>query len=311
MLSSKEITNTRIDQIYKLVENTERSLHKLKEMLRSLDMEDKRDAYRDVPGITGTFDGVNLVSEDGKKLEVPTNYSAKSRLVFGDTLKLIEEDGKQVFKQIEKIERKKVEGILTKKEGKWYIISDSGTYKVSDIAADFQHAELNDEAVAFVPANNLNSPYAALDKVNKKVSITSVSYAAPAVVKKIEVAPTKRVEAPVRVARPAAVSSGSASSAAVSAVNSDSGSAERRVPAVDRTASRGVAPKVDNRPRISEIGSNSSTGKAKPRVAPRASAPKVENTKEFVASLGSAPTSTASDPSIPAVAKSLDEDDLR
>lgn len=279
MLSSKEITNTKIDQIYKLVENTERSLHKLKEMLRSLDMDDKRDAYRDIPGITGTFDGVNLVSEDGKKLEVPTNYSAKSRLVFGDTLKLIEEDGKQVFKQIEKIERKKVEGILTKKEGKWYIISDSGTFKILDVAADFQHAELNDEAVAFVPANNLNSPYAALDKVNKKVSITSVSYAAPAVVKKIEVAPILKKE--VIKAKPATT---------------------ERV-----STPRVAAPKIDNRPRISEIGSNSSTGKARPRIAPRP-APKVENSKEFVASLGSA---SASESVPPAAPKSLDEDDLR
>ena len=260
----KEATNTKIEQIYKQLETVERSLHKLKEMLKSLDAEDKHDAYRDVPGVTGTFDGVNMISEDGKKLEVPANYAAKSRLVFGDTLKLIEEDGKQVFKQIEKIERKKVEGILTKKEGKWYIISDSGTFKISDIAAEFQHAELNDEAVAFVPATNLNSPYASLDKVNKKVSIVAV--VAP------EIAPVKK-EAPK--ARP--------------------------------TTIRPVAPKVDNRPRISEIGSNSSTGKVKPRPATKP-VPKVENTKEFVASLGSA---SAGELVAPAVAKSLDEDDLR
>jgi hypothetical protein len=270
---SKEITNEKIKQIYKLVEMTERNLDKLKDMLRNLDTEDKRDAYRDVPGITGIFDGVNLLSEDGKKLEVPANYAAKSRLVFGDSLKLIEEDGKQVFKQIEKIERKKVEGILTRKEGKWYIISDSGTYKISDIAAEYQHAELNDEAVAFVPANNLNSPYAALDKVNKKTP-----FVAPIAKSETVAAPVAKKEAPAKPKAP--------------------------------RAAKPTAPKVDNRPQISEIGSNSSTSKPKPRPAA-----KVENTKEFVDSLGAAPApkgEPAPTGQYPTPAtKSLDEDDLR
>jgi len=167
-MANMEIKNKRLEHIYRLIDVTNKNLESIKEELRNLDRDDRKDEYKDVPGITGIFDGVYLVTAEGQKLEVPANYAAKSRLVFGDTLKLIDEGDKQVYKQIEKVARKKVEGILSKKEGKWYIISDSGTFKISDSAADFQTAQLNDEAAAFVPADNNNAPFAALDKVVKK-----------------------------------------------------------------------------------------------------------------------------------------------
>ena len=116
---------------------------------------------------SGTFDGEALVTEDGKKKVVPPNYAAKSRLVFGDKLKLFKDGDRDVYKQIDRPERKKIEGILTKKEGKWYLLSDSGSYKISDVSAQFNDAQLNDEAEAFIPADNLKSPFAALDRIKK------------------------------------------------------------------------------------------------------------------------------------------------
>ena len=161
-------TDKYISDIKRLVEDTEKNLEKIRNMLKTLESESRKDLYRDVEGITGVFDGNGITTESGQTHEVPANYAAKSRLVFGDTLKLIEENGKQVFKLIEKVERKKIEGILTKKEGKWYILSDAGSYKISDNAAEFNKAKLNDEAVALIPSNNTSVPYAALDLIKKK-----------------------------------------------------------------------------------------------------------------------------------------------
>ncbi len=168
MHENEQIRNNRIEHIYRLVDSTAKSLDKIKSMLKNLDRDDQRKSFVDVEGVTGVFDGINLVSADGKKFEVPVNYAAKSRMVVGDTLKMVEDEGKTVFKQIDKVDRKKVEGIMTKKEGKWHIISDSGTYRVSDIAADFQHAQIHDEASAFIPAKNLNVGFAALDVIKNK-----------------------------------------------------------------------------------------------------------------------------------------------
>ncbi len=154
-----------INQIKKLIESTRRNLEKIESMVGRLgDSVDKPD-YSDVPGVMGYFDGINLVGEDGNSYEVPANYAAKSRLVYGDKLKLIEQEGNKLFKQIEKVERKKCEGVLNKKEGKWYVITDSGSYRISDTAAEFNKVEVSDKAVVYIPAQNTN---AALDKVFNK-----------------------------------------------------------------------------------------------------------------------------------------------
>lgn len=159
----------RLDQIKALVQSTYHNLDKISRIVEKIQQEEKKEMYKNMPGVEGTFDGIYLVSEDGAKHEVPANYAAKSRLVFGDKLKIVEEDGKKVFKQIQKPERQEVKGVLSKKEGKWYLLSDSGTYKISDTAAEFNKAELNDEAVALVPEHQLNVPFAALDLIVKKV----------------------------------------------------------------------------------------------------------------------------------------------
>ncbi|MFC1621784.1 hypothetical protein ACFL13_00110 [Patescibacteria group bacterium] len=121
--------------------------------------------YSDVDGVVGTFDGFNMVTAEGKEYEIPANYAAKSKLVYGDALKLVEEDGKKLFKHINKVKRKKTDGILTKKEGDWYALTDSGSYRVSDTAADFQKAQLNSQATVLLPEENLGAPFATLDEV--------------------------------------------------------------------------------------------------------------------------------------------------
>ena len=162
------ISERGLDDLRKIVALTHSNLEKISRILDNIDKEKRKEMYKGMPGVSGYFDGAYLIGEDGSKYEVPANYAAKSRIVFGDTLKMIEEDGKKLFKQIDKVPRKRLEGILSKKEGKWYLLSDGGTYKVSDITAEFHKAELNDKAVAYVPENALNASYAALDYLEKE-----------------------------------------------------------------------------------------------------------------------------------------------
>jgi uncharacterized pyridoxamine 5'-phosphate oxidase family protein len=102
-------------------------------------------------------------------MEVPQNYSAKSRLVYGDTLKVIEEDGKKLFKQIAKVPRKRVEGIVNKKDGKWFVVADTGSYRLNDAAVEFNNLNVNDKITATIPENNLSAPFATLEKAPERV----------------------------------------------------------------------------------------------------------------------------------------------
>ncbi|MFC1756013.1 hypothetical protein ACFLZK_01345 [Patescibacteria group bacterium] len=154
-----------IEDLAKRIEDAESSLNAAKRILNRLNEDYLKVDYTQIEGIVGKYNGVCMEGEDGKEYDVSPNYAAKSKLVFGDVLKLIDEDGKKLFKQIERVKRERVEGILTKKEGEWYLLTDRGSYRVSDAAAEFQKADLNSQASAFLPADNLNAPFATLDSV--------------------------------------------------------------------------------------------------------------------------------------------------
>jgi hypothetical protein len=167
-LFAQDSPEKRLDQVKSLIQSIYHNLDKLSRTVDRIQQEQKKELYKKMPGIEGVFDGFYLVADDSSKHEVPSNYAAKSRLVYGDRLKIVDEDGKKVFKQIQKPERKEVKGILSKKEGKWYLLTDVGTYKVSDVAAEFNRVGLNEEAVGLIPENQPNVPFAALDRVIKK-----------------------------------------------------------------------------------------------------------------------------------------------
>lgn len=163
-----QISEKNLEDLRNIVSFTYKNLEKISRIIDNIDKEKRKEMYKSMPGVSGYFDGVYLVGEDGSKHEVPANYAAKSRIVYGDTLKMIEEDGKKMFKQIDKVPRKRLEGVLSKKEGKWYFLSDGGTYRISDVAAEFHKADLNDKAVAYVPENLANAGFAALDYLEKE-----------------------------------------------------------------------------------------------------------------------------------------------
>lgn len=162
------------ENIKNLVQAALNQLDKVQNAIELLESEDRRAHYQSIPGTEGVFDGQYLIAQDGRKTEVPSNYAAKSKLVYGDILKVFTDSGRQIFKQIDRVERKTVEGVLTKKEGKWYLLTDIGTYKISDASAEYHKAELNNRASALIPAQNLKVPFASLEKVfneNKESSI--------------------------------------------------------------------------------------------------------------------------------------------
>ncbi|OGC70722.1 hypothetical protein A2415_03750 [candidate division WWE3 bacterium RIFOXYC1_FULL_39_7] len=289
-----------IETINSLLETTEKNIQKIKSMLQMLESDSKKDMYRDVPGVTGVFNGISMTAEDGKTYDVPANYAAKSRLVYGDTLKLIDEGEKKVFKQIEKVERRKIEGILTKKEGRWYILSDAGSYKISDNAAEFNGAQLNDEAVAFIPANNLGVTFASLDSLKKNDHGNGDNFHPRAPQKERDFTPTPKPQ-----------------SQSPSHAQPQTQHAQTPVQAKEPSKTTPVQPKPENKPAPKPVASRpapakKSYSKSAPSPVSRPAPAKPKAKREFVENIISLDEDKSGDISLQSkTSKALDEDDLR
>ncbi len=119
-------------------------------------------------GVEGVFDGQFMVTEEGKQFQVPENYASKSLLVYGDKLKLVEEKGKQLFKQVNKVTRYKTNGVLVKKEGRWAVVTDAGSHRVLPASVSYYEVKEGDELVVVLPEDNKSAPFAAVQEVIKK-----------------------------------------------------------------------------------------------------------------------------------------------
>jgi hypothetical protein len=161
------MSSQKIDLIRQALSAAESSLRLARQLLNDIA---NREGGKELPGGVGVFDGQSMVSETGEKHSVPENYASKSILVVGDTLKLVDEGGNKRFKQIEHVKRHKTAGILTKKDGKWAAVSSEGSYKILSSAVAHFKGDVGDEVLLQLPANNLQSAWAALEKVTKKGS---------------------------------------------------------------------------------------------------------------------------------------------
>lgn len=141
---------------------------KLAKQLLSSTATAPRPSPKDLPGVVGTFDGENMITEKGEKFKVNPNYASKSVLVYGDTLKKVEEDGKERFKQIERVKRQTVGGILAKKGGKWAAVTADGSYKVLPEAVEFYEGKEGDEVTVVLPLENKKAPFAAIESIKKE-----------------------------------------------------------------------------------------------------------------------------------------------
>lgn len=181
------MVETQLDKLYKIIETVYEDLDRVKEMISKLQLEARKEALKDIPGVEGIFDGKHLITDTNEKVEVPANYAAKSRIVYGDRLKSYEDEGKQVFKQLEKVSRKKIEAVVSKKEGKFYALTENGSYELSATAVEFNKVNVNDKIQIIIPEDNPHAPYAALDKIIEQKNPTPISNSLQAPVIKSEV----------------------------------------------------------------------------------------------------------------------------
>lgn len=108
-------------------------------------------------GVTGLFDGEFMTTDTGKRYQVPPNYASKSMLVVGDTLRLIPGDTSldepNKFKQIEKIERTETPAVISKKDGKWAVVCEQGSFWVLPAAIKFLNAQIGNSVTVILPKN--------------------------------------------------------------------------------------------------------------------------------------------------------------
>ncbi|MCH7541325.1 hypothetical protein IH981_00910 [Patescibacteria group bacterium] len=163
----------KIDLIRQALSAAESSIKLARQLLSEIESGGVRNKpkAKELPGITGVFDGQDMVTDKGEKYPVPENYASKSILVVGDTLKLVEQGKEKRFKQIEHVKRHKTTGVLAKKEGKWAAVTPEGSYKLLPASVEHYGAEIGSEVMVQIPANNLQSTWAAVERVNKKGEI--------------------------------------------------------------------------------------------------------------------------------------------
>lgn len=148
------------------------SISLIKQLVRELEADiksdDSRIDTRNIPGIVGKFDGESLVTDDKKKYHVNENYASKTKLVYGDTLKLVEHGDRKLFKQIERVKRQRVDGILAKKDGNWSVVTGDGSYKVLEVSISFHGGEEGDSVTLLLPRNNKNVPFGTIESIAGK-----------------------------------------------------------------------------------------------------------------------------------------------
>jgi hypothetical protein len=160
----------KIDLIRQALSAAESSIKLARQLLNEVETEGSRTKQKakELPGISGIFDGQNMTNEKGETVPVPENYASKSLLVVGDTLKLVEHGKEKRFKQVEHVKRHKTTGILAKKDGKWTAVTSEGSYKLLPASVEHFDGEAGDEVLVQLPANNLQTTWAAVEKISKK-----------------------------------------------------------------------------------------------------------------------------------------------
>lgn len=118
--------------------------------------------------LTGSFNGETFIGTDGGEYGVPLNYASKSGLVEGDILRLvIRNDGEFVFKQIKKVDRKSLLGIMKTNERGAYIETKEGDYRILPSSVSYFKAKEGDEAIVVVP-RDFSATYGSLKAIIKR-----------------------------------------------------------------------------------------------------------------------------------------------
>lgn len=135
-----------------------------------------------MPGLVGKYDGRFMITEAGKKYPVPDNYSAKTRLAYGDQLKMVEGPTGRQFKLLEKIPRTEQEAQLAVKDGQFMALGKDGSYTLLQSAVKYWGGEEGDKLKILLPEKGKNVPFACLvEVVGRKPGAGVQEQARPAV----------------------------------------------------------------------------------------------------------------------------------
>lgn len=165
-----DIPDKQIKRLRALLNDAETNVAAAKELLVSIVGKDSEligKAKEKVLGkvIEGVFDGQNMLGSDGKTYPVPANYASKSKLVQGDILKLtIAEDGTFLYKQIGPVPRKQVVGVLTQKDGHYFVEVNKKQYRVLLASVTYFKAKPGDQVSVSIPEDpSVEAEWAALE----------------------------------------------------------------------------------------------------------------------------------------------------
>jgi len=147
-----------------------------------------------MPGLEGKYDGRFMITAAGKKYPVPDNYSAKTRLIYGDKLKMVEGPTGRQFKLLEKIPRTEEEAQLGIKDGQFIALGKGGSYTLLQSAVKYWGGEEEDKVKILLPEKEKNVPFACLIEVVGKQPGAGVQEPPRPAVKKEEPAPAPKAE---------------------------------------------------------------------------------------------------------------------
>ncbi len=115
--------------------------------------------------IEGYFNGEKMIDAEGKPWAVQPNYASKSKLVQGDGLKLtIGANGAFMYKQIAPIQRRKLIGSLSLKDGQYYVEAQGHDYRVLFASVTYYKAEPGDQVTIVIPDEG-SAEWAAIEAV--------------------------------------------------------------------------------------------------------------------------------------------------
>jgi hypothetical protein len=163
-----DLPEKQVKRLKALIVEAETNLAAAKELLVSIVGDDELVASSKIDEnigkvIEGVFDGQNMVGSDGKTYPVPANYASKSKLVQGDILKLtIADDGAFLYKQIGPIPRKQVVGVLSQKEGHYFVTVNDHDYRVLLASVTYFKAKPGDQVSVNIPEDG-QAEWAALE----------------------------------------------------------------------------------------------------------------------------------------------------
>jgi hypothetical protein len=113
--------------------------------------------------VEGTFDGEQMVGDNGKVYVVPQNYASKTQLVVGDRMKWISLPDGEKFKLIAPVERDRVTGIFDIVADNYVVSLEGYPHPVKLLKASSTYAmkqlglQPGDEVAIYIPKGSIPS----------------------------------------------------------------------------------------------------------------------------------------------------------